>query len=119
MYPTGGSKGKGMASDNRNIISDVSKYVVINKEKCIDDDECVTEVKESDESELNGKRVSSINAAFEIYKKYAFRKRFCSRCDKLRRREGSQEVRSREFCCSKQGVERCPKKKDKTFIKRS
>ena len=70
MYPTGGSKGKGMASDNRNIISDVSKYVVINKEKCIDDDECVTEVKESDESELICKRVSSIDAAFEVYNEY-------------------------------------------------
>jgi len=34
-------------------------------------------------------------------------------------REGSQEVRSMKFCCSKQGVKMCPRKKDKTFTKRS
>ena len=40
---------------------------MIDKEKCVDDDECVVEVKESDESELTGKRVSSLDFAFEVY----------------------------------------------------
>jgi len=65
------------------------------------DDECVVGVKEADESELIDKRVSSIGVAFEVYNEYAFRKDFSIKCDKLRRREGSQEVRLREFCCSK------------------
>ena len=65
--PTGGSKGKGVASDDGNVVRGASNYVVIDKEKCVDDDECVVEVKESDESELTGKRVSSLDFAFEVY----------------------------------------------------
>ena len=99
--PTGGSKGKGVASDDGNGAGGVSNYVVIDKEKCVDADECVVEVKECEESELIGKRFTSLDAAFEVYNDYAFRKRFFIRCDKLQKREGSQEVRSREFCCSK------------------
>jgi len=68
---------------------------------------------------LIDKRFSSIDVAFEVYNEYAFHKDFSIRCDKLQRREGSQEVRSREFCCSKQGVKRCLERKDKTFIKRN
>jgi len=90
-----------VASDDGNGAGGVSNYVVIDKEKCVDGDECVVEVKESEESELIGKRVSFLDAAFEVYNEYAFRKGFSIRCDKLQRREGSQEVRSREFCCSK------------------
>ena len=108
-----------MASDDGNGVGGVSDYVLIDKEKCVDDDECVVEVKECDESELIGKRVSSLGVAFEVYNEYDFRKGFSIRCDKLPRREGSQEVRSREFCCGKQGVKRCPGKQDKTFTKRS
>jgi len=67
----------------------VSSYVVIDKEKCVDDDECVVKVKEADESELIGKRVSSMDIVFEVYNEYAFHKDFSIRCDKLWRREGS------------------------------
>ena len=75
------SKGKDVASDDGNIVSD--------KEKCVDvDDECVVEVKEADSLELIGKRVSSIDVTFEVYNEYAFHKGFSIRCDKLRRREG-------------------------------
>jgi len=100
-----------VASDDGNIVAGVSNYVVIDKDKCVDDDECVVEVKEADELELIVKRVSFIDAAFKIYKDHAFHKGFSIRCDKLQRREGSKEVRSREFCCSKQGVKSCPGKK--------
>ena len=96
-----------MASDDGNGVGGVSNYVVIDKEKCVNGDECVVEVKECEESEMIDKRVSSLDTAFEIYNEYAFRKGFSIRCDKLQRREGLQEVRSREFCCSKQGVKRC------------
>ena len=40
-------------------------------------------MKESDESELIGKRVSSLDAAFELYNEYAFRKGFSIRSNKL------------------------------------
>ena len=100
--PTGGSKGKGVAFDDGNGVGGASTYVVIDEDKCVDGDECVVEVKECEESQLIGKRVSSLDAAFEVYNEYAFRKGFSIRCDKLRRREGSQEVRSREFCYNKQ-----------------
>ena len=78
---TGGSKGKGVASDDGNGVSGVSNYVVIDREKCIDGDECVVEVEECEESELIGKRVSSLDATFEVYDEYAFRKEFSIRCD--------------------------------------
>jgi len=98
----------------------LSNCVAVDKEKCVDiDDECVVEVKEADKSELTGKRVTSIDVAFEVYNEYAFRKGFSIRCDKLRRREGSQEVHSMEFCCSKQGSKSCPEKKDKAFTKQN
>ena len=103
---TGGSKGKGVTSDDGNGAGGLSNYVVIDKEKCVNGDECVVEVKKCEESKLIGKRVSSLDAPFEVCDEYAFRKGFSIRCDKLRRREGSQEVRSREFCYSKQGVKR-------------
>ena len=45
--PTDGSKGKSMASNDGNVVGGVSNYFVIDKEKCIDGDECVIEVKES------------------------------------------------------------------------
>ena len=99
--PTGGSKGKGVAFDDGNGVDGVSNYVVIDKEKCVDGDECVVEVKECEESELIDKRVSSLNVAFEVYNEYAFCKGFFIRCDKLRRSEGSQEDCSRQFCYSK------------------
>jgi len=76
---TGGSKGKGVASDDGNGAGRVSNYVVIDKEKCIDGDECVVDVKKCEESELIG----SLDAAFEVYNEYAFRKGFSIRCDKL------------------------------------
>ena len=113
----GVSKDKDIPSDDGNIVGGVSTYSVIHKEKCVDDYEYVVEVKEADELELTGKRVSYVDAAFEVYNDFAFRKDFSITCDKLQRREGSREVSSREFCCSKQGVKRCPGKKDKTFIK--
>ena len=47
-----------MASNDCNGAGGVSNYVVIDKEKCVDGDECVVEVKECEESELIGKRVS-------------------------------------------------------------
>ena len=94
---TGGSKGKGVASDNGNGVGGISNYVVIDKEKCVDGDECFIEVKECEESELIGKRVSSLDATFEAYNEYAFHKGFSIRCDKLRRREGSQEVHQGSF----------------------
>ena len=72
-----------MASDDGNIVAGVSNYVVIDKDKCVDDDECVVEVKEADELELIVKRVSFIDAAFKIYKDHAFHKGFSIRCDKL------------------------------------
>jgi len=73
---TGSSKGKVVASDDCNGAGGVSNYVVINKEKCVDGDECVVEVKECEESEMTGKRVSSLDAAFEVYNEYAFHKGF-------------------------------------------
>ena len=73
---TGVSKGKGLASNDGNIVGGVSNCVVIDKKKCVVADECVIEVKEADESELIGKRVSSIVAAFEVYNDYTFRKVF-------------------------------------------
>ena len=72
-----------MASDDGNGVGSVSNYVVIDKEKCVDGDECVVEVKECEESELIGKRVGSLDAAFELYNEYAFRKGFSIRCEKL------------------------------------
>ena len=70
--------------------------------RCVDvGDECIVEVKEADSLELIGKRVSSIDVAFKVYNEYAFRKGFSIRCGKLRRREGSQDTHSREFCHSK------------------
>jgi len=48
--PTGVSKGKGVAFDDDNIVGGVSNCVVMDKEKCLDDDERVVEVKEADES---------------------------------------------------------------------
>jgi len=45
-----------VASDDGNIVGGVSNCVVIGKKKCVDDDECVVEVKEADESELISKR---------------------------------------------------------------
>jgi len=89
-----------VASDDSNIVSGVSNCVVIDKEKYVDDDECVVEAKEADESELICKKVSFIDAAFEVYNDYSFCKDFFIRCDKLRMRGGSQEVRSMELCCS-------------------
>jgi len=81
------SKGKVEASDDGNIVGGVSNYLVIDKEKCADGDECVVEVKKANESELIGKGANSIDAAFEVYNEYAFRKRFSVRCYNLRRRE--------------------------------
>ena len=78
-----------MASDDGNIVGGVSYCVLIDKEKCVDDDECVVEVKEADESELTGKRFSSIGVAFQVYNECVFRKGFSISCDKLRRREVS------------------------------
>jgi len=115
--PTGGSKGKCMASDDGNGVGGVSNYVVIDKKKRVEGDECVVEVKECEESELIDKRVSSLDAAFKVYNEYAFRKGFSIRCDKLQRRESSQEVCSRKFYCSKQGIKSCLGKQDKTFTK--
>jgi len=63
-------KGNGMASDDSDIIGGVSNCVVIDKEKCVDDDEYVVEVKEYDELELIGKRVSSIDVTFEVCNEY-------------------------------------------------
>jgi len=88
---TGVSNDKGMASDNGSIVGGVSNSVVIDKEKCVDDDECAVKVKGADESELIG-RVSSIDATFTAYNDYAFCRGSSSRCDKLQRREGSQEI---------------------------
>ena len=90
---TGDSKGKGVASDDRDGAGGVSNYVMIDKEKCVAGDEYVAKVKECEESELIGKRVSSLDDVFEVYNEYAFRKSFSIRCDKLRRSEGSQKVR--------------------------
>jgi len=39
-----------VASDDGNVVSGVSNYVLIDKDKYVDEDECVVEVKESDES---------------------------------------------------------------------
>ena len=100
--PASVAKCKYVAFDNGNIIADVSNCVVIDKEKCVDvDGEYVVEVNEANESELTGKRISSIDVAFEVYNECAFCKGFSISCDRLRKREGSQEVHSREFHCSK------------------
>ena len=65
-----------MASYDGNVVGGVSNHVVIDKEKCVDDDECVVEVKEASELKLIGKRVNSIGVAFQVYNEYAFRKGF-------------------------------------------
>lgn len=53
--PIGGSKGKVVVYDDGN------------GGECVDGGNGVVEVKECDESELIGKRVSSLDAAFEVY----------------------------------------------------
>ena len=76
--------------DNSNIVADISNLVVPNKGKCVAVKlDYVIELKEANELEIIGKRVSSLDEAFEIHNKYAFRKSFSVRCDKLRRRKGS------------------------------
>ena len=114
------SKLNSVVPDNGNIVTAVFNSVVANKGKyAAIDAECVVEVKEADKSEMIGKMVSSLDVTFEVYNKYAFRKNFSIIYDKLRRREGAQEVHLREFYYNKQGFKRCYGKKDKTFAKRS
>ena len=70
----GVSKGKGVASkcncvvpDRGNIKVAMSNYVVADKAKyVVIDAECVIEVKEANESEMIGERVSSLHEAFEV-----------------------------------------------------
>ena len=100
-------------ADNGNIAA-MSNCVVGNMEKRVEvDAKCVAKMKEADELEMIGKRVHSLDVAFKVYNEYAFHKGFSIRCDKLRKREGLQEVRPKEFCCSKQDVKRCLGKKIK------
>ena len=59
--------------DNGNIVAAMSNYVVADKEEYVDvDAKCVAELKEADESEMIGKRVNSLDVAFEAYNEYAF-----------------------------------------------
>ena len=54
-------------------------------------------MKEANESEMIGKSINSLDVVSDVYNEYAFRLGFSIRYDKLRRREGSQEVCLREF----------------------